>query len=114
CYATQNRQEAVAAIAADVDLVLVVGSPNSSNSRRLAEVASRSGTPAHLVDGCADISADWLRDARSIGITAGASAPEAKVDEVIAAIASLGAIVVEERRTSEESVSFQLPTEVRP
>jgi 4-hydroxy-3-methylbut-2-enyl diphosphate reductase len=113
CYATQNRQEAVAAIAADVDLVLVVGSANSSNSRRLAEVAARSGTPAHLVDGCADIQLDWLRDARVIGITAGASAPESTVDEVVAAIASLGVVTLEERRTTEEAVMFKLPVEVR-
>jgi 4-hydroxy-3-methylbut-2-enyl diphosphate reductase len=113
CYATQNRQEAVAAIAAEVDLMLVVGSPNSSNSRRLAEVATRLGVRAHLVDGSDDIRLEWLRDATSIGVTAGASAPESKVVEVVAAISSLGVTQITEHRILEESITFKLPLEVR-
>lgn len=113
CYATQNRQEAVAAIAAEVDLMLVVGSANSSNSRRLAEVATRLGVRAHLVDGSDDIRLEWLRDATSIGVTAGASAPESKVVEVVAAISSLGVTQITEHRILEESITFKLPLEVR-
>jgi 4-hydroxy-3-methylbut-2-enyl diphosphate reductase len=114
CYATQNRQEAVAAVAPDVDLMLVVGSQNSSNSLRLAEVAARSGATAHLVDGCEDIALEWLDGVAAVGITAGASAPEWKVREVVAAIGGLGPIAVEERIEHVESVAFALPAEVRP
>jgi 4-hydroxy-3-methylbut-2-en-1-yl diphosphate reductase len=113
CYATQNRQEAIAAIAPDTDVVLVIGSPNSSNSKRLAEVAARTGSTAHLVDSCDDVRLEWLADATTIGITAGASAPESKVREVIAALEGLGPVVVEERPLHEESVTFSLPVEVR-
>jgi 4-hydroxy-3-methylbut-2-enyl diphosphate reductase len=113
CYATQNRQEAVAAIAPDADVVLVVGSPNSSNSIRLTEVAARSGSPAHLVDSSGDIRFEWLDGATTIGITAGASAPESKVREVIAAIGSLGPVTVDERKVHDENVLFTLPPEVR-
>jgi 4-hydroxy-3-methylbut-2-enyl diphosphate reductase len=113
CYATQNRQEAVAAIAPDVDVVLVVGSKNSSNSMRLTEVAARAGCHAFLVDGSADIRLDWLDGVETIGVTAGASAPESKVREVVAAIGSLGPLTVDERVLHEEAVSFRLPPEVR-
>jgi len=113
CYATQNRQEAVAAIAPDSDVVLVVGSPNSSNSIRLTEVAARSGSPSHLVDNSGDIRLEWLDGATTIGITAGASAPESKVREVVAAIGSLGPVTVDERVVHDENVSFTLPPEVR-
>jgi 4-hydroxy-3-methylbut-2-en-1-yl diphosphate reductase len=113
CYATQNRQEAVAALAPEVDLVLVVGSGNSSNSRRLTEVAERAGTPAHLVDGWADVRLAWLHGARAIGITAGASAPESKVREIVDGLRSLGPLTVEERQTQAEAVTFPLPLEVR-
>ena len=113
CYATQNRQEAIAAIAGNADLVLVIGSPNSSNSRRLAEVASRAGVPAHLIDECSDMRLDWLQGANTIAITAGASAPESKVAEVVAAIGALGDIDVREHKIIEETVTFKLPREVR-
>jgi 4-hydroxy-3-methylbut-2-en-1-yl diphosphate reductase len=113
CYATQNRQEAVAAIAPESDVVLVVGSPNSSNSKRLTEVATRAGSAAHLIDGSGDIRLDWLDGVRTIGVTAGASAPESKVREVVAAIASLGPVTVDERHLLDENVSFPLPPELR-
>jgi 4-hydroxy-3-methylbut-2-en-1-yl diphosphate reductase len=113
CYATQNRQEAVATLAPDVDLVLVVGSRNSSNSRRLTEVAERAGTPAHLVDGWTDVRLDWLERADAVGITAGASAPESKVREIVEGLRSLGPLTVEERQTQHETVVFPLPPEVR-
>ena len=113
CYATQNRQEAVTAIAPECDLVIVVGSANSSNSRRLVEVAERAGTPAHLVDGAADLDLGWLAGVTTIGITAGASAPEAKVHEVVAAISSLGPVTTSERAVRDEHEHFPLPLEVR-
>jgi 4-hydroxy-3-methylbut-2-enyl diphosphate reductase len=113
CYATQNRQEAVAAIAGESDVVLVIGSANSSNSRRLAEVASRAGTHAHLLDGYDELRLDWLNGAATIGITAGASAPETKVQELIAALRGLGPVTVEEHRVREERVVFSLPSELR-
>jgi 4-hydroxy-3-methylbut-2-enyl diphosphate reductase len=113
CYATQNRQDAVVAIAPDADVVLVVGSPNSSNSVRLTEVATRAGCRSYLVDGCADIRLSWLDGATTIGVTAGASAPESKVREVVAAIGSLGPITVEERVVHDENVSFPLPSQLR-
>ncbi len=114
CYATTNRQRSVRAVAADADLVLVVGSANSSNSQRLVETARRVGPPAHLIEDVAQIRLAWLAGARVIGLTAGASAPPALVDEVIAAIAGLGRVEVEERVVATESVSFSLPKEVRP
>jgi 4-hydroxy-3-methylbut-2-enyl diphosphate reductase len=113
CYATQNRQEAVAAIAPESDVVLVVGSANSSNSARLTEVATRAGSRSHLVDGSRDIRLEWLDGAATIGVTAGASAPESKVREVVAAIGSLGSLTVDERIVLDEHVSFTLPPEVR-
>jgi len=114
CYATQNRQEAIAAVAPESDVVLVVGSANSSNSKRLAEVAGRDGTPAYLIDGCDELRLEWLQGASTIGITAGASAPESKVSELVAALGGLGPVRVDERRIHEETVSFKLPSEVRP
>lgn len=113
CYATQNRQDAVRAIAAECDLLLVVGSPNSSNSNRLVEVARRSGCPAELVDDVADIRLEWLAGARTVGVTAGASAPESVVRRVIDALAALGPVDVSERAVTTESVRFALPSEVR-
>ncbi|WP_285708202.1 4-hydroxy-3-methylbut-2-enyl diphosphate reductase [Microtetraspora sp. NBRC 16547] len=112
CYATTNRQHAVHTVAEDSDLVLVVGSANSSNSRRLTEVASRA-SPAHLIDDPGDIALDWLVGARTVGLTAGASAPPALVDAVVAALRGLGRVSVEERRVAEETVQFTLPKEVR-
>jgi 4-hydroxy-3-methylbut-2-enyl diphosphate reductase len=113
CYASQNRQEAVLKMAPDCDLVLVVGSPNSSNSNRLVEIARRSGARAHLVDSRADLQLSWLAGAWRVGVTAGASAPAELVQEVVDCLAGLGPISVEERSTGHENVSFPLPSEVR-
>ena len=113
CYATQNRQEAVRQMAPDCDVVLVVGSPNSSNSNRLVEVARRCGASAHLVDSKLDLRLSWLVGARRVGVTAGASAPEELVREVVDCVAALGSASVEERSTGNEHVSFPLPMEVR-
>jgi len=113
CYASQNRQEAVRAMAPDCDVVLVVGSPTSSNSTRLVEVARRSGTDAHLVDTEADVCLPWIAGARRIGITAGASAPEALVARLVECLAGLGPTHIEERSTGNERVFFPLPIEVR-
>ena len=113
CYASQNRQEAVREIAPDCDLVLVVGSPNSSNSNRLVEVASRCGARAHLVDSQADLHLSWLAGARRIGVTAGASTPEDLVEEIVECLVRLGPASVVERSTRNEHVSFPLPVEVR-
>jgi 4-hydroxy-3-methylbut-2-en-1-yl diphosphate reductase len=106
CFATTNRQEAVRAIAAEADVVLVVGSANSSNSRRLVEVARRAGVAAHLLDRLTDLRDEWLAGARVIGVTAGASAPPHLVDELVAA---LGPVRVEERAVAREAVEFTLP-----
>jgi 4-hydroxy-3-methylbut-2-en-1-yl diphosphate reductase len=113
CYATTNRQDALAAIAAESDLVLVVGSTNSSNSVRLVELAHRHGTPSYLIDDPSDIRPHWLDGARVVGLTAGASAPPRLVDAVIAALAQLGPVTVVERETTRETVHFTLPAAVR-
>ncbi len=113
CYATQNRQDAVKTLAAESDLVLVVGSPNSSNSNRLKEIALKLGRPAYLIDGAQDIRQEWLQDARRIGVTAGASAPEILVEEVIAALKAQGASTTTTLPGREESVIFSLPRELR-
>ena len=113
CYATQNRQDAVRALARDCDLILVVGSANSSNSKRLVEVAERSGCPARLIDDAAQIPPAILLGVRRIGVTAGASAPEALVDQVLGALGGLGEVTVSERNVATETVQFKLPPEVR-
>jgi 4-hydroxy-3-methylbut-2-enyl diphosphate reductase len=113
CYATQNRQEAVRAVAVESDLVVVVGSANSSNSNRLVEVARRGGADAVLVEDESDLDLDRLAAAVTIGVTAGASAPPDLVDRVVAAVATLGPVEVEERTVVEEHVRFPLPVEVR-
>lgn len=113
CYATTNRQDAVRAIAESSDLVLVVGSANSSNSLRLVELAERCGTPARLVDDARDIRPDWVRGAGTVGLTAGASAPPHLVEQVIDALAGLGPVTVTERETARETVQFTLPVPVR-
>ncbi len=113
CYATQNRQDAVKQLAANNDLVLVVGSPNSSNSNRLREIAEKSGCQAHLIDGPEDIRREWLRDSRRIGVTAGASAPEVLVEQVIGKLKDWGAGDVEEAQGIQETVVFSLPKELR-
>jgi 4-hydroxy-3-methylbut-2-enyl diphosphate reductase len=112
CYATSNRQLAVRDIAAQCDVVLVVGSPNSSNSRRLVEVVERAGVSAYLVDDATDVQLSWIADATSVGITAGASAPPRLVDELVRCFGGLGRTDVHEHQTIEESVTFTLPREV--
>ena len=109
CYATQNRQDAVKIMAKDCDLVIIVGSPNSSNSNRLREVAEHQGVEAYMVDNANFIDANWLKDKKKIGVSAGASAPEVLVKEVIATLQSLGANQVTELHGVVESVVFQLP-----
>ncbi|MEV0682207.1 4-hydroxy-3-methylbut-2-enyl diphosphate reductase [Actinosynnema sp. NPDC050436] len=111
CYATTNRQEAVREVAQDADLVLVVGSANSSNSVRLVELARRQGTPAHLIDDASEIRPEWLEGVRVIGVSAGASAPPELVEELIT---ELGAWDVQVRETTKETITFTLPNAVRP
>jgi 4-hydroxy-3-methylbut-2-enyl diphosphate reductase len=112
CYATQNRQDAVRGIAAECDTVLVVGSRNSSNSNRLVEVVRRQGTPAYLIDDEEDIELSWLDGASTVGLAAGASAPERLVQRVLTALAGLGPLEVEERSVARETVRFGLPREL--
>ena len=112
CYATQNRQDAVKMLAAECDLFLVVGSANSSNSNRLREVAQRKGLPAYLIDGADSIEPAWLSEKKHIGITAGASAPELLVQQVIDRLKSLGAVSVRTMAGLEEHVAFPLPKEL--
>jgi 4-hydroxy-3-methylbut-2-enyl diphosphate reductase len=114
CYATQNRQDAVKQLALECDLVLVVGSPNSSNSNRLAELAQRIGTEAWLIDSAADIRPEWLQGKRAIGVTAGASAPEVLVQSVIARLQALGAEPPREMQGRVETITFSMPRELRP
>src|SRR3990172_8424223 len=113
CYATQTRQDAVKELAQRCDVVLVVGSPNSSNSNRLKELSDKLGTPAYLIDSAAEIRREWLVDVHVIGVTAGASAPEALVQEVIAQLKAWGATLVEENTGKRESVVFPLPRELQ-
>jgi 4-hydroxy-3-methylbut-2-enyl diphosphate reductase len=112
CYATQNRQDAVKAMAGKVDVVIVVGSKNSSNSNRLREVAAIGGIPAYLVDGADQIDAAWLSGAARIGVTAGASAPEVLVNGVVQRLESLGAGTTETLTGATENVYFSLPKEL--
>lgn len=113
CYATTNRQAALKAIVAESDLVLVVGSENSSNSVRLVELARREGTRAELIDRAGDIRPQWLTGVRTVGLTAGASAPPALVTEVVDRLGAFGPVHVEEREIARETVSFDLPSPVR-
>jgi 4-hydroxy-3-methylbut-2-en-1-yl diphosphate reductase len=113
CYATQNRQEAVKAMAGRADVVLVIGSDNSSNSNRLVEVSRSMGTDAHLIDDASEIDPLWLEGAAVVGVTSGASAPEWLVDQVIDHLRGVGAREVEEIRVAEESLVFGLPHGVR-
>ncbi len=112
CYATSNRQDAVKAICQSVDRLMVIGAPNSSNSLRLAEVGARMGVPALLVQRGSDIDFDWLGDARRVGLTAGASAPEILVREVVAALQERFTVVEEEVTTATENMVFKLPREL--
>jgi 4-hydroxy-3-methylbut-2-enyl diphosphate reductase len=113
CYATQNRQDAVRAIAGDCDLVLVVGSANSSNAARLVEVSERAGTPARLIEDDTALDADLLSGVATVGLTAAASTPPQLVQRVAAAIAAFGPTITYERPTRSEHVNFPLPLEVR-
>jgi 4-hydroxy-3-methylbut-2-enyl diphosphate reductase len=113
CYATTNRQQAVREVARRVDVLLVVGSQTSSNSLRLVEVSEREGTPAYLVDDESGVELEWLEHAGAVGISAGASAPELLVQRMAESIAALGGASVEEHTTTEESMRFRLPQEVR-
>ena len=112
CYATQNRQDAVRELAERCDLLLVVGSVNSSNSNRLRELAEKQGCAAHLIDGPDDILRDWLKDSPRVGLTAGASAPEILVEQVIERLKAWGATAVEEQDGIREQVVFPLPREL--
>ncbi|MFB4394463.1 MULTISPECIES: 4-hydroxy-3-methylbut-2-enyl diphosphate reductase [unclassified Pseudomonas] len=113
CYATQNRQDAVKQLADESDVVLVVGSPNSSNSNRLRELAERMGTPAYLIDGAEDLQQGWFEGVGRIGITAGASAPEVLVRGVIDQLKAWGASGAEELDGREENITFSMPKELR-
>jgi 4-hydroxy-3-methylbut-2-enyl diphosphate reductase len=112
CYATQNRQDAVKKLAQQCDLILVVGSPNSSNSSRLMEISQKAGVPAYLIDDATEIKDEWLNEKEKIGLTAGASAPEILVEEVIIKLEKLGASIVKESPGIKESVVFSLPREL--
>jgi len=113
CYATTNRQEAVRELAKLSDLVLVVGSKNSSNSNRLAELAFRMGVKSQLLDDPSDIQANWFNDVKTIGITAGASAPEELVQSIISRLKEFGANTIEELQGLEENMFFEVPKELR-
>jgi 4-hydroxy-3-methylbut-2-enyl diphosphate reductase len=113
CYATQNRQDAVKGLAAEADILLVVGSPNSSNSNRLRELAERMGTPAYLIDDQSQIEPQWLANARSVAVTAGASAPEILVQQVVRRLQQLGAGPAQEISGREESIVFSMPKALR-
>jgi 4-hydroxy-3-methylbut-2-en-1-yl diphosphate reductase len=113
CYATQNRQEAVSRLSAEADIVLVLGSQNSSNSQRLAELARERGIQAHLIDGPDDIDAAWFKDVETVLVTAGASAPEVVVEACLTWLRDRFGATIEPRSIREESVSFPLPRELR-
>jgi 4-hydroxy-3-methylbut-2-enyl diphosphate reductase len=113
CYATQNRQDAVKALAGECELILVVGSTNSSNSNRLRELAERLGASAYLIDRADQIESGWLREVTSLGVTSGASAPENLVQEVIERLESMGGEFQGEIQVAEEKVEFSLPKALR-
>jgi len=113
CYATQNRQDAVKDMASMADVILVIGSGNSSNSKRLVEVAVAAGTPAYLVDDESEIQPSWLTAADTVGVTSGASAPESLVERVVEHLQALGATEVEHLHTIDERMRFSLPAAVR-
>ncbi|MDE9484426.1 4-hydroxy-3-methylbut-2-enyl diphosphate reductase, partial [Xenorhabdus bovienii] len=113
CYATTNRQEAVRDLADGADVVLVVGSKNSSNSNRLAELAQRMGKPAYLIDSADDIQEEWVKGVSAVGVTAGASAPDILVQQVVDRLKILGAETVNELSGREENIVFEVPKELR-
>ena len=114
CYATQNRQQAVRDLATQVDVLLVVGARNSSNSNRLREIGAEIGVPSYLIDDASCLEPAWLERASTIGVTAGASAPEQLVQELIDRLGDFGEITVEELRGAEEHMQFKLPRELMP
>ncbi|MCR5868458.1 MAG: 4-hydroxy-3-methylbut-2-enyl diphosphate reductase [Aquincola tertiaricarbonis] len=109
CYATQNRQDAVKVLSPQVDVVIVVGSPTSSNSNRLRELAERLGTPAHMVDAASDLQPEWFEGRTRVGLTAGASAPDILVQQVIARLREMGAVAVRKMDGVQETIRFPLP-----
>lgn len=113
CYATQNRQDAVKQLVERCDLILVVGSPSSSNSNRLREIAEKAGIPGYLIDGPEDLQREWFDDKRAVGVTAGASAPEVLVERVVAKIREWGGVAPVDLVGQQESVVFTLPRELR-
>ena len=113
CYATQNRQDAVKDLSVRSDLVLVVGSVTSSNSNRLREIAEKLDVPAYLIDGPGDINPDWLQGKKAIGLTAGASAPEVLVEGVKEHLATLGVSIISENEGKQETITFNLPKELK-
>ena len=113
CYATQNRQESAKSLAEQCDFIIVVGSPNSSNSNRLREVAAARGVEARMVDSAAEIESSWVEGKARVGITAGASAPEVLVEQVIERLKALGVSVVRQDQGSPENVTFPLPLELQ-
>src|SRR5271156_3944291 len=112
CYATQNRQTAVRELSELVDVILVVGAKNSSNSNRLREIGEEAGTPSYLIADGSELNPDWFRDAKTVGITAGASAPEVLVEDVIDALRRLGPVEVSELTSRQETIEFRLPPEL--
>ena len=112
CYATQNRQDAVKKLTKQCDLILVVGSTNSSNSTRLTELSQKVGVPSYLIDNADEIKKEWTIDKKTVGITAGASAPEVLVEEVIKRLESWGAEIINEAHGIQEKVVFSLPKEL--
>ena len=113
CYATQNRQDAIKVLSPQVDIVIVVGSPSSSNSNRLRDVAAKYGTPSYMVDNADELQPEWLAGKRTIGLTAGASAPDILVQQVIARLRELGAVSVRTLAGIQETVKFPLPKGLR-
>jgi 4-hydroxy-3-methylbut-2-enyl diphosphate reductase len=113
CYATQNRQDAIKTLAAECDLVLVVGSPNSSNSNRLSELAHRMGAESYLIDSAVDIKPEWLKGKQCVGVSAGASAPEVLVQQVIDGLKQHGGLVPQELEGRPENITFSMPRELR-
>ncbi len=113
CYATQNRQDAIKVLSPQVDVVIVVGSPSSSNSNRLRDVAAKYGTPSYMVDNAQELQPEWLTGKRTIGLTAGASAPDILVQQVIARLRELGAVSVRTLSGIQETVKFPLPKGLR-
>ena len=113
CYATQNRQDAVKQLLTECEVLIVVGSKSSSNSNRLRELADRAAVPGYLVDGAADLRREWFTGCRTVGVTAGASAPESLVLQVIERLGEWGGEVPREQRGVEEHVVFSLPRELR-